>query len=167
MVMSSLPCPPLPMMISKELWDEDGYVGTVDHVSSSHDLIAHMIQKSLHIKESTFHVKKEMAQASAISSLNKAMDELIKAKVTSTQKLYEAFQKFTRDYIQAFLPYEKYLDLRFKPYTDVLEADSILKRARDFVRAQDILYGSHRNPFNVEIMTYEQVLQLSGLRFLD
>ena len=180
MVMASLPCLPLPMMVNKELFDEGGHLETVDHVTSSHDLIAHLIQKSLHVKNEAFYTLKEIAQASAIKSLNQAMDELIQRGVypfenqanqenqeASTQMLYEVFQKFTRDYIQAFLPKDKYIDVRFKPYKDVVNEDSILTRARDFARAQDILYGAKNNPFNIDIMTYEQAIQLSGLRFLD
>jgi hypothetical protein len=46
MVLLSMPCPPMPMIMSKEMLDEVSYVQTENVAGNSHDLIAHFLNKA-------------------------------------------------------------------------------------------------------------------------
>jgi hypothetical protein len=60
MILLNLPCPPMPMLMSKEVMDEASYVRLESTTCSSHDLIAHLLNKAA--VSSVLHSRRKKCQ---------------------------------------------------------------------------------------------------------
>lgn len=141
MVMASLPFPPMPMMVSKQLADESSFVDTELKSINSHDLIAHLMNICCcYCKDNDARMLKQIALQEEMFARfdNESVDLLL----SSVDKVYELMGEFTRRYIQLYMPDpEKPQDVRFIPWQDVDKDHVVYRKALDFHKAQDLLYG--------------------------
>jgi hypothetical protein len=169
MILLSLPCPPMPMLVSKEVMDEASYVHLESATCSSHDLIAHLLNKAT-VSSVSHHLRKE-SQQNANDILCARFDEWRAAnpdlKVPPLEKSYEFFAEFTRYHIQSFMADPtKDIDVRFVPPHQVDTGSNMHSTSMDFALAQDILFGSLDGVRSVEAMSYPEFIQQSARRML-
>jgi hypothetical protein len=172
MVLLTLPCPPMPMLMSKEIIDETSFTHAANVPGNSHDLLAHLLNKAAAAKACgvKLHPKRRVYQQLATNLLNKRFDDWKLAHpqdaLPTLEISYGYFAEFSRAYIQSFMEDpEKALDIRFVPACDMDSGGMIHKKSLDFAKAQNVLFGkiSERN---VEAMAYPEFIQLSAQRML-
>lgn len=174
MVLLTSPCPPLPLLANLETFDRDMEDRVVtDAVSNSHDLIAHLMNRAIHVQVNTrdFHEQRVLKQRAAEKTLFESIDQMTDDGSMDVEKVYSAFQRYTRDYVASFLSPQANHDLRFMPLSEVCLSDPILLSARSFVKAQDTLYGRHPSiapdgvaDKSIDIMTYSDTIRVCANR---
>lgn len=95
MVLSSLPCPPMPLMVSRRLNDEHG---TTDHglsACSSFDLISHFLNLAASAKNTGRDLDRKNRQQQCHVALIGAIDSL-KTRPTAIDDVWPIFSDFTR-----------------------------------------------------------------------
>jgi hypothetical protein len=142
MILLSMPCPPMPMLMSKEVMDEVSFVHTESVACNSHDLLAHLLNKAAAAKASgeKLHPKRRVYQQKASNALNKRFDDWKLAneddEVPPLEISYGFFAEFTRAYIQGYMQDPtKELDIRFVPATDVDNGSIVHRKSLDFARS--------------------------------
>ena len=77
--------------------------------------------------------------------------------------------RFTRRYIQSYLPDpSREQDLRFIPFHEIDRTHPVHRKALEFQKGQDVVYGKCRAVSrNYEIMSYAELVQMSVLRILE
>jgi hypothetical protein len=72
----------------------------------------------------------------------------------------------TRKYIQTYMPdSDKQQDIRFLPMEDVDGNHVVRRKALDFQKAQDVIYGACSSQ-SLDGMSYEELVQHSARRIL-
>jgi hypothetical protein len=172
MILGSLPCLPLPMLMSKEVSDELSFTGNV--TGNSHDLIAHLLNKAAaaQVRSERMHSKRQSLQWAANQILFQRFDEWKNTHPDSESPAldisYGYFAEYTRAYIQSFMSDpSKQLDIRFLEPTDVDTCSTIYHKTQDFVLAQDTIYGKIKGSRPIECMAYGEYVHLSALRILQ
>lgn len=175
MVMLSNPSPPLPLMANLETFDQEADDRVVtDTVCNSHDMIAHLMNKAIHVQVGSreFHERRVTKQRAAEKSLFESIDAMMDDGTMDVNKAYEAFQVYARSYIASFLAQDADPDMRFVPLSQVCLSDPIVRSTRSFVHAQDTLYGRHPvlamsgsvNEKNVDYMSYPELVYTCAMR---
>jgi hypothetical protein len=170
MVLLSMPCPPMAMYMSRELQDEVSYVQ--EAVGNSHDLIAHLLNKAAAAQACKgLATNRRCSQQTASDLLNSRFDtwqsDNPSVESTPTATAYQFFAEFCRSYIQSFMADPKReLDIRFRPVEEVSKESVVHKRAVDFSKAQNILFGTLAGK-EVAHMTYAEIIQQSARRILE
>lgn len=172
--MLSNPSPPLPLMANLETFDREADDRVVtDTVCNSHDMIAHLMNKAIHVQVGSrgFHDERVKKQRAAEKSLFQSIDAMMDDGTMDANKAYQAFQVYARSYIASFLASDADPDLRFVPLSQVCLSDPVVRSARSFVHAQDTLYG--RQPTfesdgvtekNVDYMSYPELVHTCAMR---
>lgn len=176
MIVASLPCPPMPVMASREIEDEASFTITQTSCCSSHDLLAHLMNVASTVATDEHNRRRAALQNEAMSELFDTVDAWIGAQTTKTrlppaQWSYDLFATFTRKYIQSFMPDPtRAQDIRMLPFEDIDRTHRIHAKALQFQKAQDILYGDEcKLQFRMrsyETMSYAELVQLSMARII-
>jgi hypothetical protein len=139
MIMASLPFPPMPMLASRQLADESSFVdpSSTNSVINSHDLIAHLMNICCcYCKDNDARKQRQLDLQDEMFSRIENVD------LSSMDAVYALMGEFTRRYIQLYLPDpEKPQDVRFVSWRDVDQDHVVCRKALEFQRAQDVLYG--------------------------
>lgn len=183
MLVVSLPCPPLPMMGTRPV-DGDENTTTGDYCfGNSHDLLSHMLQRKMALSNGEDNERRRAEQEAAVLNLVKRLDAEAERRrtvegaeglevVPPAAECYDAFCTFFREYIRSFgvgpvdggLP-----DIRMPPVDSVLHSDAVCKNAREWFKAQDIMYGpikGHRMDQSVDTVPYADLVRLTALRIV-
>ena len=141
MILLSMPCPPMPMLMSKEVMDEVSFVHVDNVPCNSHDLLAHLLNKVAAAKALglKLHPRRRIYQQEASSALNARFDnwKLVNptTQIPPLEISYGFFAEFTRAYIQGYMQDpSKELDIRFVPATDVDIGSNIHSKSLDFAK---------------------------------
>lgn len=177
MAITSLPLPPLPLMVCKELDDEHSYVEAEHKLASSHDLIAHLMNVACAVASSSVNNKRMEKQAAVVQSLfarvDSWQDEHDSESVPDEDWCYELVAEFTRQYVGSYLfqsdsNAQRGLDLRFAPADQISKEHVVYRKALEFQKAQDILYGAaSTQSLDLCDMSFAQLVQHSIRRMLD
>ena len=191
MAMLTLPVPPLPIMVHKELIDERNAVDGTYHTSSSHDLVAHLLNVHAACNVTNINKRRKLLQIAAHRKLLKRFDDFAQQQcrdsgenrspaVPPVGTCYEFFCDFTREYVHALTtsdlehdsPANKYPpDLRMIPVHDVDTKHPIYMQTLDFVKAQDVVFGRctllPENSVPYDQMSYAELLHISGKRIVE
>lgn len=95
MVLSSLPCPPMPLMVSRRLTDEHG---TTDHglsACNSFDLISHFLNLAASAQNTVLDRDRQNRQQKCHTTLMHEIDSL-ETRPTSVNDVWPMFSNFTR-----------------------------------------------------------------------
>lgn len=181
MVVASLPCPPMPVMVSRELEDEASFTSIDASCCSSHDIMAHLMNLACTVATEDHNRRRAELQHEAMTELFDAVDEWIGAQTTGSRARlppvkwsYDLFATFTRRYIQSFMPDPtRTQDIRMLPIESIDRTHRVHAKALQFQRAQDILYGEEcKQQFrcllrcSYEAMSYAELVQLSMARII-
>jgi hypothetical protein len=141
MILLSMPCPPMLMLMSREVMDEISFVHTESVACNSHDLLAHLLNKAAAAKAygQKLHPQRRVYQQQASKQLNKRFDDWQLAnpndEIPPLETSYSFFGEFTRAYIQGYMQDPtKELDIRFIPATDVDRVSNVYAKSLDFAR---------------------------------
>jgi hypothetical protein len=102
MILLSMPCPPMPMLMSKEVMDETSFVHTENVPCNSHDLIAHLLNKAAAAKccGEKLHPRRRVYQQNATKILHSRFDDWKLAntdtEIPPIDISYGFFAEFTR-----------------------------------------------------------------------
>lgn len=171
MVMSALPCPPMPLMSSKEV---DGVCE--DQCCSSHDLMAHLMNVACVVCTQKQNQARAELQARLQSELFDKVDEWKRGcpdtVLPPIEWSYQVLGDFTRKYAQSYMADPtKDQDVRFLPVTDINRYHPVHVKAVEFQRAQDVLYGKCSPELigkrMYERMSYAELVQVSIARILE
>jgi hypothetical protein len=141
MILLSMPCPPMPMLMSKEVMDEVSFVHVENVPCNSHDLLAHLLNKAAagSMCGKTLNPRRAVYQTQATDTLNQRFDDwkLLHPhdEVPPLDTSYGFFMEFSRAYIQSYMqdPTQA-LDIRFVPATDVDTGTHIHTKCLDFAK---------------------------------
>ena len=180
MLIVSFPCPPLPIITTKEV---EGDTNTTDgeyHTSNSHDLLAHMLNRKTALQNQDDDTHRKVKQERALHRLVHKFDDWKNKNgskhkppienIPSTDVTYGYFAQFFREYMQAFINSEDIPDIRTKNASEILESDPICMDARKFAQAQDVLYGESeymKSMGGAANLSYEQLLQVGAMRIIQ
>lgn len=213
MTLLSLPCPPLPVMVTRE--DEaDTTRSTGEYsVANSHDMIAHAMNLKVGFAASGVELDPENEMRRKLQSIAHArlftrfdvwMKEHCKevlevdgekeegdetVKMPPMEMIWDTFCRFTREYVKTFdakilkskdaadaisgngskFWEEDMPDVRMVPWKSVHQTHGIRFQTKEFVVAQDTLYGPCRIPGRVrtlDCMTYEDLVKLCAYRIV-
>jgi hypothetical protein len=170
MILLSMPCPPMPMLMSKEVQDQVESVGC-----NSHDLLAHLLNKATAANSCgiELHPKRKVLQVEAHKLLCQRFDEWQAEnqdlEVPPLETSYSFFAEFTRAYIHSYMEDPtRQLDIRFEPANYVGSNTEVHIRTRDFAKAQEVLFGAQVSTGrSVDAMAYPEFVQLSARRILQ
>lgn len=140
MVLTTLPLPPLPMLVHQINLNPDKEI----EYANSHDFIATLMQQKLsspfknHGANDMIATKTELFNK-LFAALDNAFSVFSKEPTTNEKTLhadvYHIFTSFSRDYMKLYLPPDSPMDIRFKPY------DEIDPKSRLFTQTCDYLIG--------------------------
>lgn len=185
MVVAALPFPPLPVMASRELEGEASC--TEQACCSSHDLIAHLMNIACTVATEEQNRRRAEVQAKIHADLFSAIDawqsqpqdkEGDPLFLPPAEWSYRLMCDFSRRYIQSYMPDpEKTQDVRFLPLRDIDRAHMVHRKALEFQKAQDVLYGKckmltvgrrgKQYVRSYENVSYAELVQMSVARVLD
>ena len=144
---------------------------------SSHDLIAHLMNIACTLATDNQNTARAEMQTQLQAALFAEVDSWA-AGATGTDNLprvdwsYQTMAAFTRKYIQSYMPDPaKQQDIRFLPVTEIDRTHPVHRKALEFQKAQDVLYGKcssalvKSRPY--ESMSYAELVQVSVLRILE
>lgn len=181
MTVAALPVPPMPIMVSRELAGEN-FVSS--STCSSHDLIAHLMNVACTCATERQNAERALIQARLQAELFDAVDSwrerepdplLVLPPIAWT---YRVLGDFTRKYVQSYMPdAQREQDLRFVPAHEIDRTHAVHRRAVEFQKAQDLLYGKcamltvgkkgDRYARSYDHMSYAELVQMSVARILD
>ena len=180
MIVAALPAPPMPIMVSREIMDE-AFVTT--STCSSHDLIAHLMNIACTCATDKQNEDRALLQARLQMELFEAVDAWRSGEPDLALVLppvawsYRVLSDFTRKYVQSYLPGSGGEDVRFVQPHEVDRTHLVHRRAVDFHKAQDLLYGKcrmltvgkkgERYARNYDHVSYPELVQMSVARILD
>lgn len=151
MILAALPVPPMPIMASRELADERSFVDEEIKAISSHDLLAHLMNLCCTVVSSSRNdQRKELQERLQQEDLFSKLDEWQEQNDPGGKKQllppvdvsYRMLGDFTRKYVQSYMPDpSRTQDVRFIPWQDVDRTHTVYRKALEFQRAQDVLYG--------------------------
>ena len=151
MILAALPVPPMPILACKELGDERSYVEAELKAISSHDLLAHLMNICCTVVSSARNeqrrIMQEKLQEDELFSKLDAWQEKNdpggeKQLLPPVELSYSILGNFTRKYVQSYMQDpNKVQDVRFIPLQDVDREHVVYRKALEFHRAQDVLYG--------------------------
>lgn len=121
--------------------------------TNSHDLIATLMQQNLSCMASIETTNEAVAKKTALferlfTSLDESMSIFLEKPGTSPEALvasdpstvsnlndiiYGLFTNFTREYIQMYLPVDKPIDIRFKPFDEVDKKSKLFQHTCDYI----------------------------------
>ena len=177
MSLAALPCPPMLVMVCRELAGECGFVEQETQCCSSHDLIAHLMSLACALGTEKQSSCSAMLQKELHASLFRQVDEwqeqhdphCLKCKLPPMDWTYQVLGEFTRNYIRSYMPDpSKQQDVWFLPYEDIDLTHFVHAKALEFQKARSILYGACRMPHrDLDRMSYAELLQLSVQRIME
>jgi hypothetical protein len=152
MVLLSMPCPPMPMLMSKEILDEVSFVHTDQVPCNSHDLIAHLLNKAAAARNcgEIIHSQRRLYQQNTSAILNQRFDDWKLThpddEIPPLEISYGFFAEFTRSYIQGYMSDPaRELDIRFIPATDVDHGSILYCKCLDFARSAHLSVHASSN----------------------
>jgi hypothetical protein len=163
MYMTSLPCPPLPMVLS--IAPEEGVAQEV--ICSSHDVLAGLLINAM----SRNNVKANEARKAKQMAATRTLLAQCVEKAQDAEEMYGLCQAFTAEYIHSFddagtcTPGMRFVDAK-----DVLQGDKIHKCACAWQAAQDILFvekARRRNASAFARYTYQELILIHWQRVRD
>ncbi len=171
MIVASLPCPPMPIMASKESAEDAGFYES--KCCSSHDLLAHL----MNIACTTATDKQNLARAHRQAKIQAELFDKVDAwKAENHQQSlppaewsYQVMGEFTRKYVQSYMADPaRDQDVRFLPLVDIDRTHAVHVKALEFQRAQDLLYGRcGMIARDYDRMSYAELVQVSVARILE
>lgn len=183
MVLLSQPCPPLPIMCTKELGGGSGMTDGEYHRGNSHDLLANMMNVRTVQSDDEHNKRRLEVQLRSHASLMAKMDAWAdndnsgKTVVPPDETIYEFYCAYFREYLQSYVDNgtdtQKESDVRVYGIDTVRgDNDPVLVAARDFAKAQNKLYGEVPTWLcggggNIDTMTYREILRLCAARIMS
>jgi hypothetical protein len=171
-LLMSLPCPPLPMLVCREI-EESDFLYPGDTYCNSHDLIGYLLNRATCAQTNTeeLHRNRKRFQTGALRTLINRFDHWktnnSECDVPPLEISFTFFTEYTRAYIQSYMPYpDKLLDIRFVPPTSIERGELLHTKSVDFAKAQNILYGKIERRC-ASSMTYAEIIQISARRIAD
>jgi hypothetical protein len=173
MTIMSLPFPPLPIMVTKQMCDEESCTDGSYHVANSHDLIAHFLNIKSVSNDEQDSFNRQSLQKTALVTLCTSFDNW-KSENKDTTRLPSAdicllyFGAFLRSYIQSFIGNKDCMpDIRIMPINTMYGNHPVYLQSIQFVNAQNILYGICGGEPTSDITTYVDILQMSANRIIS
>ena len=174
MIVAALPCPPMPVMASKEMEDDAGFYES--KCCSSHDLLAHLMNIACTTATEKQNARRAKLQAALQAGLFDAVDAWKEEQKHKGEMLlppvewsYQVMSEFTRKYVQSYMSDpSKDQDVRFMPLGDVDRMHAVHVKALEFQKAQDMLYGKcSMITRDYDRMSYAELVQVSVARILE
>jgi hypothetical protein len=174
MIVAALPCPPLPVMASREAQGECSF--TEEACCSSHDLIAHLMNIACTHATEAQNRHRARLQVRLHADLFDTVDEWGKRSRESSllppaEWSYTLLCDFTRKYIRCYMPDpSRQQDIRFLPLCDIDRTHPVHVKALEFQKGQDTLYGNvgtHLISRSYDVMSYAELVQVSVARILE
>jgi len=168
MYVVSLPCPPLPVFVNIEDFENPSASDTKSAekeeeatrtICSSHDLLAGLVLGAMQKKDKAGNEQRKQKQ---IEITRAFIEELKKEEVAkSRDKLFDACKKFTAEYIFSFDdPNTTTPSIVFGDMSDVCVGDKIHKACASWHVSQEILYGDKGNKRDINHFQYQTYAQL-------
>jgi hypothetical protein len=174
MIVAALPCPPMPVMASREVEDEPGcYEGKC---CSSHDLLAHLMNIACTAATEKQNCTRALLQAGIQEEMFSKVDEWkagndasVHAMLPPAEWSYQLMGDFTRKYVQSYMADPaRAQDVRLLPMSDINRTHPVHIRALEFQKAQDLLYGKCAMiTRDYERMSYAELVQVSVARIIE
>lgn len=145
---------------------------------SSHDLLAHLMNVACTVATERQNVARASMQTELQEQLFAVIDAWHEENNSSSEKMklpavdwsYDVMSKFTRSYIQSYMPDpSKQQDIRFLPFVDIDRTHSVHAKALEFQKAQDVLYGKCKLDClrEYDAMSYAELVQVSVVRVIE
>lgn len=180
MVLLSLPCPPMPIVCTRELGGGSEVTDGDYHRGNSHDLLANMMNVRTVQSDEDHNSLRKAAQVLCYDALISKMDDWVeqngKREIPPDGVIYELFSIFFREYIQTYVDNgtrtAAQSDVRVYGMDTVLgDSDPVLRAARGFAKAQDTLFGEipqdvYSRRADIDEMTYPEILRLCAARIV-
>lgn len=176
MVVAALPCPPMPVMASRELEGESSFTDSAGACCSSHDLIAHLMNIACTCATERQNKVRAELQIKLHAELFDEVDEWRRSEPDPKIVLppvdwsYRVLGNFTRRYIQSYMPDpSREQDVRFIPLHEIDRTHFVHARALEYQKAQDTMYGKCRAVWlrGYDVMSYAELVQMSILRIIE
>lgn len=162
MYMAALPCPPMPLLISSPMRnddDEEESRGQPKRYCNSHDFIASLLLNAMALGDQQLNSLRKTKQIEITEKLLKQMSGV---NMNDVEKAYSYFSEFTAGYICALASID--VGVTFLPLRDVSQNDTVHKACCSWNRAQGILSKEDPIP-NLEGKSYSELLQMHCKRF--
>jgi len=148
MYMVALPCPPLPVLVNVEKYEgfEEEDKADINEkneaICSSHDLLAGLLISAMHRKNKTLNEQRKQKQLKTTENFIAELIDMNQKKSMDTEKMYEACQRFTYEYLQSFEDAEyPSPSVRFMNMDDVKIGDKVHKACCSWNIAQDMIHA--------------------------
>ena len=145
MILSAFACPPLPVMVVRDVTQTDDFV-------SSHDIIACAMTSSNNHYTADNELERVKTQKRLMREYNNTLDKLyveyknagndktMQSKVVSD--VYNVMQDYTRKVIASYMLLgDRVPDARFMPMDDVCVSDDVYKKAGEHLIANRVITG--------------------------
>ena len=129
MYMSALPCPPLPLVVTQELSEDEER----ECYKNSHDLIATLLLGAMSQGNTAHNEERKAKQI----ELTRTLLEKLKAAEGCAERAYAACAEFTAGYVCAFMRLD--VTVRFMPMDHVERGDGVHRAFCSWHRAQEII----------------------------
>jgi hypothetical protein len=170
MTLISLPCPPLPVIVTKEIVGESNTTDGEYYIGSSHDMLANFMNIKTVIGDTVDNSRRMLLQRQANSRLIDKFDTWKRdnsAPIPPLDITYDFFSAFTREYIATYIgDGEQIPDIRISDARSIDVKHPVRIASLSFAKAQDNLYGKcfHKN---IDLMQYPELVQLSARRIMQ
>lgn len=143
MVLACLPVPPMPMIVSKEVRDKEGGQSIEACATSSHDVIAHLLNLAASKRDEKLNKERAARQVQVHDRLLHEIDTMDEFGLHALdERAWTSFARFTTMYIACFSSAESPMpDCRFLQPSDVPRGHPVALQAADHARAHDALFG--------------------------
>lgn len=143
MVLACLPVPPMPMIVSREARDTEGGQCIEACATSSHDVIAHLLNLAASRGDGLLNRDREARQIQANERLLQEIDSMEGVPAHALdERAWTSFARFTTMYIACFSSAGSPLpDCRFLQPSDVPQGHPVALQAADHARGHDALFG--------------------------
>jgi hypothetical protein len=166
----TLPCPPLPMMVTKELVGQCNTTDGEYHICNSHDLLANFMNIKTVVGDTGDNSKRMILQEQANSRLIEKFDKWKyenPGPIPPLDTTYAFFSTFTREYAATYIGNGGDIpDIRVSDARSIGMDHPVRVAALSFAKAQDQIYGACV-PKRLDLMQYPELIQLSARRILQ
>jgi hypothetical protein len=166
----TLPCPPLPMMVTKELVGQCNTTDGEYYICNSHDLLANFMNIKTVVGDTGDNSKRMILQEQANSRLIEKFDKWKyenPGPIPPLDTTYAFFSTFTREYAATYIGNGGDIpDIRVSDARSIGMDHPVRVAALSFAKAQDQIYGACV-PKRLDLMQYPELIQLSARRILQ
>lgn len=158
MILCVLPFPPLPVQASRF---EDGNVVGDNLVTTSHDILSHLLEEACVKRTSDENQRRSEQQLKVLEDFYMEMQ---KASTLTAEELYGLYCTYTKRHIATYLENTQVPELLFMPLAYCCKADATHKRMCDYMAGQAVMKQLPQKEWSQ--MEYSVLLQEARDSFL-